>query len=164
MVIELEIINMLSKSKELQNRREFTVGNMYYNMNTGQIEIIGLRKGNNKIFTSLNYPLRDDKTTYIWIPSQRQLQNIYYKECHDTLFKRLDYEFNKLEITALSLDAIGEFIKLMAKFNIFFVNYYEIWIAFIMYDLYSKAWAYDSWRLFKYTEPPKKTKKGKKKK
>ena len=128
MVLESEIIKMLATSKELQNKREFILGNMYYNAYKGKLEIIGMRYGNDKIFTSFNYPLRTNKHGYVWIPSQKQLQDIYYREYHNTLFKELNKDYNKLEITILSLSAIQKFVSLMAKFKVFFVNYYEIWI------------------------------------
>jgi len=162
MVIESEIINMLAKANEIQNRREITVGNVYYNAYRGGLGIVGLRIGNSKVFTSLNYPIRKDKYGYIWIPSQKQLQDIYYRDCRKIGIKNLKKDYNKLEITIASLIALQTFLQEMAKIGIYFVNYYEIWIAFIMYELYNKVWIHNEWKLYKVTYPSTKNQKKKK--
>lgn len=139
MIIEREIIKMLFKATEIQDKREFTLGNIYFDSYQINLNVIGLRYGNKKMFNSFNFPLRTDKKGYLWIPSQRQLQDMYYNTTKN---------LNKIEITNLSFMEVEDFVILMDKYGVFFTNHHEIWIAFIMFRLYSKAWVNEEFKSF----------------
>ncbi|KKL44676.1 hypothetical protein LCGC14_2363290 [marine sediment metagenome] len=124
-------IQQCEKAVEVQNEREATIGNVYYDMIDDRAYTLGAtRKDGIRAFTPLQVSLEND-SRYTWLPTQSQLQAMV--EVRGglgvwDLFKQFG-------------DWCGEWGGESGHF----ATGEQLWLGFLMHEKYQKRWAGEDW-------------------
>ncbi len=102
--------------------------------------------GHYHIQTEINF--NSKRPFFVWLPTQEQLQGMVRKsDKHHVEFDESDYSVHKrfdkwLHDFGVAIYDNGFYQSWVACFN---NNYSEMWLAFVMHELFGKAWNNCEW-------------------
>ena len=133
-------IYMLSKAKEIQQRKEVTLGNFYFDSQLNILKIIGI--GGISGLTGFDGNLRNNLGRYIWIPTLGQLFNIFISETR----KR---EGNNISVTTARLFALELLhtvtMQTLVKSGTFTDTLDKLLLITFYAEFYEKVWDGNDW-------------------
>lgn len=153
-----QYIEMSAKAENIQSRRCVIIGNHYYDIHRDAVAIVGGKGIKDSVFNVYNNNLRDENE-YTWIPSQHQLQKIYWNFYNNSEknYKKKTLTYRDWMIGAsemLYLTSMAYNIK-----DLRITSFEQLWLTLIMFDLDGKLWNGRDWKKIPLEE--KKRKKGK---
>ena len=136
MDISQKYIKMCEKFSLFKNK-DLEIGDYVKSENMDNIEIISYIEDNEYYSNSIYFDNRGNSRANesLWIPRQDQLQDIY--------IKKFNVHFSGM------LDRFNEWLKEPKEpeeENSHFNSMEQLWLAFIMKEIYNKIWTGDDWK------------------
>lgn len=125
-------INMYEKAKEIQKLWKPELGDriVQKNLKTDTVFYVGEEDIN------YEYCMKYAKDEYIWLPTQEQLQEMWWDKESALHLKDMFHRFSNT-------------LKIYADYFYLFLSPNELWLAFIMKEKWNKIWTGKDWEIIK---------------